>query len=127
MNVQNWILLTTLAFAGCGSNIGNSNSTAADTSRPVIANNIATKSMDSNEKLIGVWTDGSTENASIEIGRDSIFYVDRLASYPYSVDSNTISIKYSDFVYKALVSWRQDTLVFTDQDGVPTKLTRFRN
>jgi hypothetical protein len=73
MNVQNLILLTTLAFASCGSNTGNSNNTATDTPGPVIAKNIATKSMDSNEKLIGVWTDGSTENASIEIGRDSIF------------------------------------------------------
>ena len=127
MKVQKWILLTTLAFASCSSTIGNSNNTAADTPGPVIANNIATKSIDSNDKLIGVWTDGSTENASIEIGRDSIFYVDRLASYPYSVDSDIISIKYSDFVYKVLVSWRQDTLVFTDQDGVPTKFTRFRN
>jgi hypothetical protein len=65
--------------------------------------------------ILGAWTDGSTENATFDIQKDSIFYVDQLESYPYHLNGDNISIQYADYKYEAKISWIQDTLVLTDK------------
>jgi hypothetical protein len=121
------LLSLSLGF-GCGSNEGKSSSQleTQDSFERVSHRVKASEGMDANEKIIGLWTDGSSENASFKIGKDSVYYVDKFISYPYYTDdSDSIHIKFEDYIFSAHLSWHGDTLVFTDQDNVATKYTRF--
>jgi hypothetical protein len=113
---------------GCGQSQSTNSpeAKAADSFKETADSVKANEGFDANEKIIGFWTDGSSENATMYIQQDSVFYTDRLASYPYYTDSNYIYIKFEDAVFTARLSWLQDTLVFTDQDSITTKFTRFR-
>jgi hypothetical protein len=76
-------------------------------------------------KILGAWTNHQTENATFEIRKDSIFYVDALESYSYRLDGNKIIIRFPEYKYEAVLSWLGDTLVMTDKDSGPNKFTRF--
>lgn len=76
--------------------------------------------------LIGIWTDGNSENATFEIKNDSIYYVDAFKSYNYSVQHDSIKIWYDDYVYVAHVAVEGDTLVLNNADN-RSKLWRFKD
>jgi hypothetical protein len=61
-------------------------------------------------QLLGLWTDGNLDGATIDIKMDSIYYIDENTSYGYSLSGNGISIKYPDYTYKAKISIQEDTL-----------------
>lgn len=52
-----------------------------------------------NLQLIGLWADGTNENATFNVERDSIFYIEQLTSYKYRVDDNIITIAYSNYTF----------------------------
>ena len=80
----------------------------------------------SDSNILGFWTDGSTENASFEISRDSIFYVDAFSSYKYSLSGDTIKIYYSDWTFVETTSFINDTLVISSKDQ-DDKFWRFKD
>jgi hypothetical protein len=77
------------------------------------------------DRFLGAWTDGSTENATFDIQRDSIFYVDQITAYKYNFEGDSITINYPDWVFCGKVSFIKDTLVITAEDGT-TKYWEFK-
>jgi hypothetical protein len=75
--------------------------------------------------ILGAWTDGSTENATFDIQRDSIFYVDQFTAYKYNLEGDSITINYPDWVFSGKVSFIKDTLVITAEDET-TKYWEFK-
>lgn len=84
--------------------------------------NIPTSNKD---RLLGIWTDGNTENATFDIQRDSIFYVDQLSAYKYTIKDDSITISYPDWVFSGKVRFSKDTLVISSEDG-QTKYWKFK-
>lgn len=78
-------------------------------------------------KILGIWTDGSTENATFDIRKDSIYYVDQFKAYSYSLKEDSIKIHYSDFNYAAKIHFLKDTLVMDSKDYGVTKYWKFKN
>ena len=76
------------------------------------------------DKLLGIWTDGSTENATFDIQQDSILYVDQFVAYRYSLKEDSITINYPDWIFSGQVSFAKDTLVISSEDG-QTKYWKF--
>jgi len=79
------------------------------------------------KKLIGAWTGGESENATFDISKDSIYYVDKFESYRYALKHDSIKIFYPDFVYTAKVYFIKDTLVMNSKDFDVTKFWKFKN
>lgn len=77
------------------------------------------------DKLIGIWTDGMTENATFDIQRDSIVYIDQLVAYRYTLKEDCVTINYPDWNFVGHVSFAKDTLVISSEDG-QTKYWRFK-
>lgn len=78
-------------------------------------------------RLKGLWTDGTTETATLEIKDKTIYYVDQGVDYRYSVNADFIIIKYPDYTYKAKLSFQSDTLIMDSEEYGETKLWRFKN
>jgi hypothetical protein len=79
------------------------------------------------EKLLGAWTDGSSENATFTFEKDSIFYTDEMVSYPYSLTGDSLIITYPDMSFQGRAYFINDTLVLSDPEFGTTKYTRFKN
>ena len=76
------------------------------------------------KKLIGVWTDGSSENASFDVRKDNIYYVEQFATYRYSFNGDTVKIFYPDWTFTGAVSFSKDTLLIISENGT-TKYWKF--
>jgi hypothetical protein len=76
--------------------------------------------------LLGIWTDGSSENATFDIKKDSIYYVDQFASYKYSLRADSIKINYPDYTFAGAVSFSKDTMIIASEDGT-TKYWKFKD
>ncbi|NEU09773.1 hypothetical protein GZH53_15710 [Flavihumibacter sp. R14] len=77
-------------------------------------------------KVLGVWADGSTENATFEIRPDSIYYVDNFESYSYIIERDSIKIDYKDYIYQGKIHFVDDTLIMTSEDEM-SRFWRFKN
>ena len=77
--------------------------------------------------LLGAWTDGSTENATFDIGKDSIFYLDEMVFYSYTLKGDSLTIKYPDMSYQGIAQFSGDTLTLRDPEFGTTKYTRFKD
>ena len=76
------------------------------------------------DRRIGIWTDGRTAHATLVIQQDSLFYVDLLGAYKYSLEGDSVLIHYPDWVFRGKGSFGKDTLVITSGDGT-AKYWRF--
>lgn len=76
--------------------------------------------------ILGIWTDGSSENASFDIRKDSIYYVDQFATYKYSIAGDSIKIYYPGWTFTGAISLSKDTLIIASEDGM-TKYWRFKD
>ena len=81
----------------------------------------------SKNQLLGTWTDGTTENATMDIGHDSIFYVDQFQSFPYILKGDSITIIFPDMSYEGIAYFISDTLVLEDSEFGTSKFTRFKD
>ena len=79
------------------------------------------------DKILGIWTDGTTENATFDIRKDSIFYVDQFESYRYLLKKDSINVYYSDYTYSAKVYFKKDTLIMDSKDYGVSKFSKFKN
>lgn len=90
---------------------------AQKTSKKTIGTPHVPKEKQLEEKLLGVWTDGSTQNASFLIEKNhSITYIDDGNDYTYSLHGDSITIKSADTIYKEKVSFKADTLILSDKN-----------
>lgn len=89
------------------------------------------KEFDRNSKItqnmiMGIWTNGSTENATFEIKSKSIYYVDDFQDYSYKLKNDTIEIKYPDYIYRAKILLKNDTLIMNSKEYSQAKYWRFK-
>jgi hypothetical protein len=87
---------------------------------------ISKKAEISKSKIMGIWTDGSTENATFEIKSKSLYYVDDFKDYSYELKKDTIQINYPDYIYRAEILLRNDTLIMNSKEYKQTKYWRFK-
>jgi hypothetical protein len=78
-------------------------------------------------RLLGAWTDGSSENVTFNIGKDSIFYLDEMTSFPYTLKNDSLTIVYPDMSFQGTAQFAGDTLILSDPEFGTTKYTRFKN
>jgi len=123
---KNLIILPIAIFYGCN-NAPKSGRSLHDSLKRKSANELSRKLNNFKQKLIGIWTDGSSDNATFDIKKDSIFYVDQFKSYRYSLNQDSIKIYYPDFTYTAKVYFIDDTLVMDSQDDGIAKFWKFKN
>ena len=79
-----------------------------------------------NSELLGVWTNGNSKNATFEIREDSIYYIDHLKSYKYSVIQDSIIIMYDGFMYTGKIYFSDDTLLLTSKNEI-SKFWKFKH
>lgn len=77
--------------------------------------------------IIGIWTNGSTENATFEIKSKSIYYVDDFQDYTCVLKNDTIEIKYPDYTYRAEILLNNDTLIMNSKEYSQAKYWRFKD
>jgi WD40 repeat protein len=116
-------IFSLLLLVGC--NCGHTSSAAKEVAtHPTESPILPKESTINRNSVLGTWTDGSTENATFDMQRDSIFYVDQFTAYKYNLEGNSITINYPDSVFSGKVSFIKDTLVITSEDGT-TKFWKF--
>jgi len=77
--------------------------------------------------ITGIWTSGETENATFQIDKDSIFYVDALQRFEYLIVGDSLIIRFGDNGYKCKIEKvTKDSLVWI-KDGNKTVFWRFKN
>jgi hypothetical protein len=111
-------LLSAIMFCDCGR-------TSSSEDRQTISKNTVNsgpKQELGRKGLLGAWiaTDDNASddpNATLQIGRDSIFYLDDLKSVHYNLSSDTISIYYKDFTFRAFFRTTKDSLLMTDLES----------
>jgi hypothetical protein len=128
MRIHNFCLLTLLLFTNCTSTNKKEDeagvskidsSTLKITERKVFSDQLKSK-------LKGIWTDGSSENATFSITSDSIVYVDQFTSYKYELYADTIQIEYPEMVYIGKIYFSKDTFVL-ESKGEIVKYWKFKN
>jgi len=70
------------------------------------------------KKMIGIWTQKGSINADFKIDNNTFYYVEDFANYKYSLNGNLIKIYYPDYIYEGKVSFKNDTLIISNKDGV---------
>ncbi len=79
------------------------------------------------DKIIGIWTGGESPNATFEINKDSIYYVDHFKSYKYTLKNDSIKIFYDDYDYSAKIYFLKDTLVMNSPEYDIAKFWKFND
>lgn len=79
------------------------------------------------EMLIGAWTDGSSENASFGIDKDSIFYVDAFETYHYKMSADSIFIDFIDWTSEIKVTKLTEDSMVWESDMGKSILWRFKD
>jgi len=127
---KNLFIFMVIIYCSCNNVVQKStnlNNTSKIINKHVSVDKIKTSSNIIEEKIIGIWTDGSPENATFDIRKDSIYYVDDFESFKYFLRGDIIEIHYSDFIYKAKVYFKKDTLVMDAKDDELAKFWKFKN
>lgn len=112
-------MLAVLCCYGCNSPVDKSKGLHDTSGNSESKNTVTVKDSLSpvNNKLIGIWTDGRTENATFDIRKDSIYYVEQMKSYRYSTRGDSIKIYYEDYTFNANVYFIKDTLAISSEEG----------
>jgi hypothetical protein len=84
------------------------------------------KSNITKDLILGIWTDGSSENATFEIKQKTIYYVDEFKDYKYFLKNNKIEINYPDNIYSAEILLRNDTLIMNSKEYGQAKYWKYK-
>lgn len=77
--------------------------------------------------ITGIWTSEESENATFQIDKDSIFYVDALQRFKYLIVGDSLIIKFENKDYKCKIAKAtKDSLVWIS-NGRRTVFWRFQN
>ena len=79
------------------------------------------------DQLIGIWISPQSDNPTLEIGKDSIYYINHDKSYKYVVKEDSIKIYYEDFIYSAKTYFYKDTLVMNSPEDGIAKFSKVKN
>jgi hypothetical protein len=126
MKLYKYPLLTCIIFCSCNASIKQEKTVAVIDStnyETKQANSVHTQ--DIANKILETWVDGSSENASFVIKKDSIIYADQFTSYKYELNGDSIKIKYPEMTYAGKVSFLKDSLVL-ESEGEMVKYWRFK-
>ncbi len=80
----------------------------------------------SNKEILGVWTNGAHQNANFEITPKTFYYVDDFKDYEYTLENDSIAIKYPDYVYRAKIILKGDSLIMNSKKFGQSKYWRFK-
>lgn len=119
-NVVIALILIGFCWVACGP--GKNSDEATDSTEVVLVPDKGTMAVNnisatSKEKILGAWTGGEYDNATFDIRQDSMYNVEHLESYKYTLNKDSIKIYYPDFVYSAKIYFIKDTLVMSSEDG----------
>ncbi|CAN5351728.1 hypothetical protein BH09BAC3_BH09BAC3_08930 [soil metagenome] len=82
---------------------------------------------DFDKSILGIWTDGSTENASFRIQKDSVFDVEHFTTTKYIQKEDSVLFYYQEGIYPTKVyKTHNDTLIY-EVRGSKTKYWKFKN
>ena len=92
-----------------------------------VSDNRKAENVVSQEDILGIWADGTSENASFAIYEDSLYNVEHFVSTYYELRNDTLRLFYDDFkTYSIVEKPHYDTLVFID-DSVRSTFWRFKD
>ncbi|GAB3913882.1 hypothetical protein [Mucilaginibacter boryungensis] len=77
-------------------------------------------------KMIGIWTAGESENATFDMRKDSVYYVDQFSTYKYTLKKDSITFFYSDGPQKFKIYFVRDTMVMENKDFGTSKFWKFK-
>jgi hypothetical protein len=78
------------------------------------------------DKIIGIWTGGESENATFDMRKDSVYYVDQFETYKYILKKDTITMFYTDGPLSFKIHFVKDTLVMESKDFGVSKFWKFK-
>lgn len=119
--------------SACSSSVSNTKDsddtviTKSYKAQPIANTVISSPTYIDRNRLLGAWTDGSGENATFDIGKDSIFYLDEMTSFPYTLKADTLTIIYPDMSFQGTAKFLGDTLILSDPEFGTTKYTKFKD
>lgn len=85
----------------------------------------ATRPLKGQNEIIGVWKVEAKESLTVQIDRDSIYWIEHRKSHKYHLKSDSIFIHYADFIFAANVYFNGDTLVLASENG-ESKYIKFK-
>jgi hypothetical protein len=123
--IKRILLLSSLAvFMACKPNkVTNS---AADSTKAT--NTSATGKTLPTTGLTGIWVKENDDNPAFEIKRDSVYYPDHAAPYPYETSADSIMIHYKGFTdtFKSQLK-SNDTLILSNKLNGKHVYHRYKN
>ncbi|MFI5141399.1 MAG: hypothetical protein ACHQII_03485 [Bacteroidia bacterium] len=76
------------------------------------------------DSILGNWTDGSSDDATIMVLGDSICYISHLDKYKYQIQNDSIKIFFTDKTFAGKMRLKGDTLFWFSKTDT-TKLWKF--
>ena len=120
------IFIAAVFLVACSSPTNNATSTVtpSDTVKPIASNTTMPRVINYKDSILGNWTDGSSEDATIMVQADSILYISHLDKYKYTVKNDSIKIYFKDTISICQMRFKADTVLWIDKTDT-TKLWRF--
>ena len=126
MKVLTFLGVFSLLCLGCDFGNRNSNNSGDDSAKNEDKTRRKITNKGFRQRILGSWVDHTSHIDTLIIKKDSIFSFAWIDRAPYTIDSSIISIGDGAYYNIFLLSLKDDTLIFTDQDGKATKYTRLR-
>lgn len=79
-----------------------------------------------NKQIIGSWTQETTGNATFQVNKKNIFYVEHLVTYNYNLKKDCINIFFNDYTLHGKIEFINDTMIITTKND-RQKYWRFKN
>lgn len=118
---KNIFIILVFLLAACSSPINNETSL---TVKPIATLGLTTSAINYKDSLLGNWSDGSDENATIQIQADSILYISHLDKYKYIIQNDSIKIFFPNNISASKIIFKGDTLWWVSINNT-TKLWKF--
>lgn len=90
------------------------------------SNNIVQNKKDKS-LIIGIWTNGQTENATFEINKDSILYVENYQKYSYNIVGDSLIIHFDGFDSASKIDKLSNDSLILFKGRKRLKYWRFKN
>ena len=123
---KNIFIIPSFLLAACSSPTNNETSlTIKSISMPSSTNLPTPRAINYKDSLLGNWSDGSDENATIQIQDDSVLYISHLDKYKYTIQNDSIKIFFPNNISASKIIFNGDTLWWISINDT-TKLWKFK-
>jgi len=127
MQKISFLILAFLA-AACSTHVKDKTGAEMESASTVIAaptiHTAAPGMVNYKDSILGNWTDGSSDDATIWVTADSICYISHLDKYKYQIQNDSITISFTDKPFIGKMLLKRDTLFWFSKTDT-TKLWRF--